>query len=239
MGKFKSQEEAEAAGIHIRKVQSFILREGRLTKGQAAAIEQFWTDMGLDFQAEPFDLANLFNQSAPIVLEIGFGMGKSLVEMASHAPELNFLGIEVHKPGVGSCLSEADIAGVKNLKVMAHDAVEVLEKCIPDGGLHRVQLYFPDPWHKKRHHKRRIVQPEFAQLVRRKLAVGGVFHMATDWEDYAKQMLEVMSVAEGFKNQSADNTYVPRPEYRPITKFEKRGERLGHGVWDLLFEKEQ
>ena len=122
---------------------------------------------------------------------------------------------------------------------MAHDAVEVLRNCIPDGSLHRVQLYFPDPWHKKRHHKRRIVQPEFAQLVRQKLSIGGVFHMATDWEDYAKHMLTVLSKAPGYKNLSTDNTFVPRPEYRPITKFEKRGENLGHGVWDLLFEKEQ
>lgn len=238
MGKFKSQEEAEAAGVHIRKVQSFILREGRLTKGQAAAIDDYWSTMGLDYQANGFDMSNLFEQEAPVVLEIGFGMGKSLVEMASKAPELNFIGIEVHKPGVGSCLYEAHMASVNNLKVMAHDAVEVLKHCIPDGSLHRLQLYFPDPWHKKRHRKRRIVQPEFTQLVRQKLAVGGVFHMATDWEDYAKQMLKVMLDAEGYKNLSTDNTYVPRPEYRPITKFEKRGENLGHGVWDLIFEKE-
>ncbi len=238
MAKYKSQEEAEAAGIHIRKVRSFILREGRLTKGQMAALDAHWSEMGLDFQSELFDIDTLFSNPAPLVLEIGFGMGKSLVDMASQAPNMNFIGIEVHTPGVGSCLTEAQAAGLTNLKVMGHDAVAVLNQCIPDASLHRLQLYFPDPWHKKRHRKRRIVQPEFAQLVRQKLNVGGVFHMATDWEDYARYMLKVMTPAEGFKNLSEDANYVPRPEYRPITKFEKRGERLGHGVWDLLFEKE-
>lgn len=238
MGKFNSQEEAEAAGVHIRKVQSFIVREGRLTKGQALAIESFWADFGLDYQPTPFDMETLFPKAQPVVLEIGFGMGKSLVEMAKSAPELNFIGIEVHKPGVGACIAEAQESGLTNLKVMEHDAVEVLKNAIPDSSLHRVQLYFPDPWHKKRHHKRRIVQPEFAQLIRQKLLQEGTFHMATDWENYAEQMLDVMMKAEGYKNQSTDNTYLPRPDYRPITKFEMRGERLGHGVWDLIFEKE-
>ncbi|MCY7297345.1 tRNA (guanosine(46)-N7)-methyltransferase TrmB [Alteromonas sp. a30] len=238
MGRYKSQEEAEAAGIHIRKVQSFILREGRLTKGQAAAIESFWSSLGIDYQASPFDIDTLFPKAQPIVIEIGFGMGQSLIEMAQNAPELNFIGIEVHKPGVGACISEAHNHNLTNLKVMEHDAVEALKNCIPDNSLHRVQLYFPDPWHKKRHHKRRIVQPEFAELVRQKLAQGGIFHMATDWENYAEQMLEVMLEAPGYKNCSENNTYVARPDFRPMTKFEKRGEKLGHGVWDLIFEKE-
>lgn len=238
MGKYKSQEEAEAAGVYVRKVQSFIVREGRLTKGQALAIESFWSDYGLDYQPDLFNLDTLFPKAQPIVLEIGFGMGKSLVEMAQNTPELNFIGIEVHKPGVGACIAEAQALGLTNLKIMEHDAVEVLKNSIPDNSLHRVQLYFPDPWHKKRHHKRRIVQAEFVQLLRQKLHQGGTFHMATDWENYAEQMLEVMLEAEGYENQSSDKTYVPRPDYRPITKFEKRGERLGHGVWDLIFEKE-
>lgn len=239
MGKYKSQAEAEAAGVHIRKVQSFITREGRLTSGQALAIENLWPQMGIDYQPELLDFEQVFGNGNPVILEIGFGMGKSLVEMAGNDTSSNFIGIEVHKPGVGACLSDAETAGLQNLLLFEHDAVEVLKHCIPDQSLSRLQLYFPDPWHKKRHHKRRIVQAEFAQLVREKLTIGGVFHMATDWENYAQHMLLVLNEAPGFKNQSSSADYVPRPDYRPITKFEKRGERLGHGVWDLIFERIQ
>lgn len=224
-------------GKYLRKIRSFVLREGRLTNGQAQAIEELWPTMGLDYSSEALDLNQVFGREADTVLEIGFGMGASLVQMAHNAPELNYIGIEVHKPGVGACLSDAGKAGVTNLRVYHHDAMEVLEHAIADGSLARVQLFFPDPWHKKRHHKRRIVQSEFAQLIRRKLKVGGVFHMATDWENYAEHMLEVMSAAEGYQNQSANGDYVPRPDHRPLTKFEARGQRLGHGVWDLMFEK--
>lgn len=237
MGKYKTQEEAEAAGIHVRKVQSFILREGRLTKGQAQAIEEFWPEFGIDFREEQLNFEDVFGNANPVIIEIGFGMGKSLVEMASATPELNFIGIEVHKPGVGACLADIAEQGLQNLRVMDYDAVAVLQHMIPNSSLHRLQLYFPDPWHKKRHHKRRIVQPEFANLVRDKLTDNGVFHMATDWENYAEHMLEVMQSLSGYRNLSEDNSYVPRPEYRPITKFELRGERLGHGVWDLLFAR--
>lgn len=237
MGKYKSQAEAEAAGIQIRKVTSFIIREGRLTKGQAAAIESWWDTLGINYQDSFLDLSAIFGNDNPVILEIGFGMGKSLVEMASKDPDHNYIGIEVHKPGVGACIADIHESGIQNLRVMEHDAVEVLKRCIPDNTLHRVQLYFPDPWHKKRHHKRRIVQPDFVRLIRQKLHNGGIFHMATDWEHYAEQMLEVMSEADGFNNLSEDKTYCPRPDYRPITKFEVRGERLGHGVWDLLFER--
>ena len=159
------------------------------------------------------------------------------VAMAKAKPEQNFLGIEVHSPGVGACLASAEEEGVQNLRVMCHDAVEVLHTMIPDNSLNMVQLFFPDPWHKARHNKRRIVQPPFAELVKSKLKLGGVFHMATDWEAYAVHMLEVMSSLEGYRNQSASNDYVPRPESRPVTKFEQRGHRLGHGVWDLMFER--
>ena len=237
MSQFKNREEAEAAGVYIRKVQSFVKREGRLTNAQARAIEQNWASMGLDHQKEHLDCNLTFGREAPLVLEIGFGMGQSLLDMAQSDPASDFIGIEVHKPGVGACLAEAQERGIKNLRVFEHDAVEVLSDCITDNSLSRVQLYFPDPWHKKRHHKRRLVQPEFVQDLRQKLLVGGGFHMATDWEHYAQHMREVMSQAEGFVNQSENSTYVPRPDYRPITKFEKRGERLGHGVWDLLFER--
>lgn len=239
MGQFKSQAEAEAAGVYISKVKSYVKREGRLTNGQAKALDTYWPTKGIEYQESQLDLAAVFGREAPVVMEIGFGMGKSLVTMASEAPELNFIGIEVHRPGVGACLGDAGELGVENLRVMEHDAVEVLKNMIPDGSLHRLQLFFPDPWHKKRHHKRRIVQPDFVQLVRSKLAIGGTFHMATDWEPYAQFMAEVMNNADGYTNTAADGDYVPRPDYRPITKFEVRGQKLGHGVWDLIYERHQ
>ncbi len=230
-------EQAEQEGKYIRKIRSFVKREGRLTKGQAAAIEKCWPVMGLQHEQGMLDFSAVFGNDNDVVLEIGFGMGKSLVEMAKNAPHLNFIGIEVHKPGVGACLMDADAEGISNLRVFEHDAVEVLADCIPEGSLSKLQLFFPDPWHKKRHHKRRIVQPEFVENLRSRLKIGGVFHMATDWENYAEHMLEVMQAAEKFKNQSETNDYVPRPDSRPLTKFEQRGHRLGHGVWDLMFER--
>ncbi|WP_417659545.1 tRNA (guanosine(46)-N7)-methyltransferase TrmB [Pseudidiomarina sp.] len=230
-------EKAQAEGKYIRKVRSFVKREGRLTKGQAAALERSWPTMGLTHGQGLLNLTEVFGREAPTVLEIGFGMGRSLVAMAKAAPEKNFIGIEVHRPGVGACLLEAEEAEVSNLRVYEHDAVEVLADCIADGSLATVQVFFPDPWHKKRHHKRRLIQPEFVELLRKKLAIGGVLHLATDWQNYAEHMLEVMQAAPKWRNLSADNTYVPRPAERPLTKFEQRGERLGHGVWDLKFER--
>lgn len=239
MGQFKNQAEAEAAGVYVSKVKSYVKREGRLTKGQARALEQYWPTMGLSVEQGMLDFTTVFGNQNPVVLEIGFGMGKSLVAMAQAAPELNFIGIEVHRPGVGACLGDAGEADLSNLRVFEHDAVEVLAQCVADDSLHRVQLYFPDPWHKTRHHKRRIVQPEFVEKLRAKIAIGGEFHMATDWEPYAEHMLEVMQASHFFVNTSTTNTYVERPEYRPITKFETRGQRLGHGVWDLIFKRDQ
>ena len=230
-------EEALNEGKYIRKVRSFVKREGRLTKGQAAAIEKCWSSMGLEHSQGLLDFSQVFGNDNDVVLEIGFGMGKSLVEMAKNAPHLNFIGIEVHRPGVGACLMEADEAGLTNLRVFEHDAVEVLADCIADDSLTTMQLFFPDPWHKKRHHKRRIVQPEFVESLRQKLKIGGVFHMATDWENYAEHMLEVMTAAPGYENISETQDYVPRPDNRPLTKFEQRGHRLGHGVWDLMFKR--
>ncbi|MEZ3500660.1 tRNA (guanosine(46)-N7)-methyltransferase TrmB [Pantoea sp. KPR_PJ] len=229
--------EFDENGRPLRRIRSFVRRQGRLTKGQQLALDQYWPEMGVEYQPEPLDLTRLFGRDAPVVLEIGFGMGASLVTMAQNNPQQNFLGIEVHAPGVGACLGSAKEAGVENLRVMCHDAVEVLEKMIPDNSLRMVQLFFPDPWHKARHNKRRIVQVPFAELVMRKLKLGGVFHMATDWEAYAEHMLEVMSSIDGYRNQSETQNYVPRPETRPLTKFEQRGQRLGHGVWDLMFER--
>ncbi len=229
--------EFDENGRPLRRIRSFVRRQGRLTKGQQLALDQYWPVMGVEYQPAPLDMCELFGRDAPLVLEIGFGMGASLVTMAQNNPHQNFLGIEVHAPGVGACLASAQEAGVENLRVMCHDAVEVLEHMIPDNSLRMVQLFFPDPWHKARHNKRRIVQAPFAALVLRKLKPGGVFHMATDWEDYATHMLEVMNSVAGYVNQSASNDYVPRPETRPLTKFEQRGQRLGHGVWDLMFER--
>lgn len=215
-----------------RTIRSFVLRQGRLTKGQEQALTHLWPIFGIDYQSG----TNIeFNHSQPTVLEIGFGMGASLVEMAKAAPSKNFIGIEVHKPGVGACLMAIEDNQLSNLKVMCHDAVEVLENMIPDNSLDKVQIFFPDPWHKARHNKRRIIQPEFVNLISQKLKSGGILHLATDWQHYAEHMLEVLSNADAFTNLSSTNDYVPRPEDRPITKFEKRGQNLGHGVWDLQF----
>ena len=230
-------EETTEDGKFMRRIRSFVRREGRLTKGQERALQELWPVMGVEFRDEMLDLTALFGREAPVVLEIGFGMGKSLVEMAAAAPEKNFIGIEVHRPGVGACLTSAQEAGITNLRLFCHDAVEVLGQMIPDQSIDTLQLFFPDPWHKSRHHKRRIVQPAFVQMLRPKLKIGGVFHMATDWENYAEHMLEVMNAAEGFVN-TMEGDYAPRPDSRPLTKFEQRGHRLGHGVWDLLFARQ-
>ncbi len=225
-------------GKLVRKIRSFVRREGRLTKGQEAALEACWPEMGIDYQQQLLVWQEVFGNDNPVVLEIGFGMGASLVEMAKNAPQRNFIGIEVHRPGVGACLSAAKEAGVTNLRVMCHDAVEVFAHMIPDSSLTTLQLFFPDPWHKKRHHKRRIVQLEFAEMVRRKLKVdSGIFHMATDWENYAEHMIEVMNQAPGYENIAVEGDYIPRPQQRPLTKFEARGHRLGHGVWDIQFKR--
>lgn len=230
-------EEAKQAGKYIREVKSYVKREGRLTNAQANAIETHWGSLGLDYTGTLIDFSKEFGNNNSLVLEIGFGMGHSLVETAKQNPDKNYIGIEVHTPGVGACIASAVEENVNNLRVFEHDAVEVLKNCVADNSLSKLQLFFPDPWHKKRHHKRRIVQSAFVESIRQKLAIGGVFHMATDWENYAEHMLEIMQSAEDFTNQSKSSDYVPRPESRPVTKFEKRGERLGHGVWDLMFER--
>lgn len=222
---------------HPRTIKSYVVRSGRMTPGQEKAYQENWSQYGVEADGWMLDFQQLYGRNAPVILEIGFGMGDSLFEMAVNNPHNNYLGIEVHKPGVGRLLGNIKKQALTNLKVMKSDAVEVLSKQIPDESLSAVYLFFPDPWHKTRHHKRRIVQDDFIQLVRQKLQPGGQFHMATDWQNYAEYMLEHMQRAEGFENASTDGTYIPRPDYRPITKFERRGERLGHGVWDILFTK--
>lgn len=220
---------------HLRRVRSFVRREGRLTPGQRRAFELSWPRFGLEVDNEPWNLDEIFGRCAPRVLEIGFGNGESLCEMAMQAPETDFIGIEVYRPGIGHLLQRMEAECLRNVRVVCHDAIEVLQHCIAAASLDRVQLYFPDPWPKKRHHKRRIVQPEFVALVARGLKKGGMLHMATDWEDYAQHMMAVLSAAPGFANAAGSGRFAERPEVRPLTKFERRGHRLGHGVWDLLF----
>tara|TARA_B100000676_G_C18075973_1_gene847660 strand:- start:14 stop:730 length:717 start_codon:yes stop_codon:yes gene_type:complete len=234
---FIKQDKDPETGKVMRKVRSFVLREGRLTAGQRNALDSLWPQFGLERSDGVLEPNAVFGRDAPRVLEIGYGMGHSLADMAQADPDKDFIGIEVHRPGVGALLMEIQQRGLSNLRSYCDDAVEILELCIPDNSLARVQLYFPDPWHKKKHHKRRIVQPAWVALVHRKLQSGGVLHMATDWENYSEHMMEVMNGAEGFTNLAGSGQFSPRPAWRPETKFERRGERLGHGVWDLLFEK--
>lgn len=234
----KASAEQDKASLKRKPIRSFVIRSGRMTAGQQKAWQDCWPEMGLTLGEAPDDVRQSFKLDQPLVVEIGFGMGSSLVEMAKQAPNLNFLGIEVHRPGVGALMALAQEAELENIKVFCEDANEVLAAHICDQSLHRLQLYFPDPWHKARHNKRRLVQPAFVQNIRPKLAIGGVFHMATDWQPYAEHMMDVMHTAEGFKNAAGDQQFAERPDYRPVTKFEKRGHKLGHGVWDLLFQRE-
>ncbi|OQW98921.1 MAG: tRNA (guanosine(46)-N7)-methyltransferase TrmB [Thiothrix lacustris] len=220
-----------------RAIKSFVLRQGRVTRAQEEALENLWPVFGIESTDTPLDLPSLFGRLAPITLEIGFGNGDSLAQMAAAAPERDFIGIEVHTPGVGHLLKLVGEQGLQNVRVMNSDAVEILQKRIPVGSLNRVQLFFPDPWHKKKHNKRRIVQAPFAALIASRLQTGGVFHMATDWENYADNMANVMETSPDFANLAPEPPYSPRPETRPLTKFEHRGLKLGHGVWDLLYRK--
>lgn len=220
-----------------RTIRSFIRRQGRLTVAQQRALDELFPRFGIPSGDSPFNFDALFGRCAPRILEIGFGNGDSLAAIAHAHPQNDYLGIEVHTPGVGHLLLRIEEFGLTNVRVMCDDAVEVLTHRIPAESLDAVYLFFADPWPKKRHHKRRIVQEEFVQLLRSRLKIGGIFHMATDWQNYAEHMLEVMRATEGFHNTAEDGDYVPRPDYRPLTKFEQRGQRLGHGVWDLIFER--
>lgn len=219
-----------------RKIRSFVRREGRLTRGQQHALQELWPRYGLETSA-PLDLDAVFARRAPRVLEIGFGNGDTLLTMAADQPQTDFIGIEVHRPGVGRLLHELKSRALGNVRVIREDAVPVLRDCLPDNCLDRLLLFFPDPWHKKRHHKRRIVQPDFIELLAKKIKPAGTLHMATDWENYAEQMLEVTEKSTAFRNCAGAGNYSPRPDYRPTTKFELRGQRLGHGVWDILFQR--
>ena len=220
-----------------QRIRSFIRRQGRLTQGQQHALDNLWDKYCLDPLSET-DFIQVFGRNAPLVVEIGFGNGESLAEMAAANPDTDYLGIEVHRPGVGHLLMLLEQQGISNVRIYCYDAIEIIGRKIADNSLAGVHLFFPDPWPKKKHHKRRIVRPDFVELIVRKLKKGGYFHAATDWENYAQAMLAVLSESSALKNSSATNDYCERPEYRPLTKFERRGMRLGHGVWDLIFIKQ-
>ena len=220
-----------------RPIRSFVMRAGRMTVGQSRALEDLWPRYGVEYSAAPLDLDTVFGRRAPRTLEIGFGNGEHLAKLAAAHPERDYLGIEVHRPGVGHLLMLAENAGVTNVRVSDHDAVEVLREQIPAGALDEVLVLFPDPWHKKRHHKRRLIQPPFVELLALRLRAGGVFRLATDWEEYALQMLDVLRGSASYTNLSPTGDWMPRPEERAPTRFEKRGARLGHGVWDLAFAR--
>ena len=222
---------------HHRPIRSFVRRAGRLTSSQQRALEEMWPTYGLEFDAKPIDFNSVFGRTAPVVLEIGFGNGDTLVELAAAAPEKDFLGIEVHEPGVGHCLIAANTAGITNLKLIIHDALEVLEHQVPGNSLSRINLYFPDPWPKKRHHKRRIVQPAFLDLCADKLESGGAMHIATDWENYAEHIDEVFAASSRFHCTERREHDGDQPFERPGTKFERRGLRHGHRIFDWRFEK--
>ncbi len=221
-----------------RRIRSYVLRPGRMTQVQKRALDTHWQRWGLEYHARELVYDAAFGRAGPVVLEIGFGMGQSLIATAQAKPETNFIGIEVHRPGVGKLLHAMEERGVDNIRIYCHDAVEILCNCIPDASLDTVQIFFPDPWHKKRHNKRRLIQPSFVMQLTSKLKPGGIVHLATDWEDYAQQMMDVMGAAVGLSNTSGAGQFAPRPQHRPLTKFEMRGERLGHGVWDLVFSRD-
>jgi len=220
---------------NTRTVRSFVLRTGRITEAQQRALDEDWDEFGLNLEDGAPDFDRIFGRTAPRTLEIGCGMGQATLAMAAAAPEQDFIGVEVHQAGIGALLLGIKKLSLCNLRLYRCDALDVLKQCIADNSLDRVLLFFPDPWHKKRHHKRRIVQPQLAELLRQKLKVGGVFHLASDWESYALHMLDVMSAAPGWRNLAADGRFIPRPAERPLTKFEQRGQRLGHGIFDLKF----
>jgi len=221
-----------------RSIRSFVMRTGRMTVGQSRALEEMWPRYGVEYQPKLLDLDQLFGRHAPRTLEIGFGNGEHLASLARAHPERDYLGVEVHRPGVGHLFMLAAADNLTNLRASSHDAVEVLRDQLAPGSLDEVLVLFPDPWHKKRHHKRRLIQPPFIEFLATRIASGGVLKLATDWEPYAVQMLEVLTAAGAlFSNLSPTGDWMPRPDERAPTRFEKRGARLGHGVWDLAFRR--
>jgi tRNA (guanine-N7-)-methyltransferase len=225
----------EVSELRLRRIRSFVTRAGRVSNGQRRALDELSPQFVLPFVPTPLDWTTAFGRTASRVLEIGFGMGATTAEIAARRPDDDFLGIEVHEPGVGALLKLIGEQTLNNIRIIQHDAVEVVEQMLPEGSLDGVHIYFPDPWHKARHHKRRLIQQPFVATLAARLRPGGYLHLATDWENYAEQMLEVLSAEPMLANTATG--YAPRPDYRPITKFERRGLRLGHGVWDVLFKR--
>jgi tRNA (guanine-N7-)-methyltransferase len=228
-----------AAMLTPRRIRSFVLRAGRTTAAQERALDQLWPAFGLDLPEAPLDLALAFGREAPRCLEIGFGVGEVIGSLAEANPDVDYLGVEVHRAGVGRLLLRAEQTSLKNLRVICHDAVDVLRDYLPDASFDEILVFFPDPWHKKRHHKRRLIEASFVALLSTKLRDGGILRLATDWQDYAQQMLSICNAEPTLVSLSTDSTYVLRPEFRPPTRFERRGERLGHGVWDLAYQKKE
>lgn len=226
----------EQNNLHLRPIRSFVLRQGRMSPAQTRAFETLGPTYIVPFHEDSLlDYRQLFGREAPAIVEIGFGMGESTAAIAAALPEKNFIGIEVHTPGVGALLKLIGEKGLSNLRVIQHDAVEVLKHMIPDRSLAGFHIFFPDPWPKKRHHKRRLIQPELVKLLVQKLADGGYLHLATDWEEYAQHMLEVLQAETGLRNTVVD--FAPRPAYRGTSGFERKGLAKGHGVWDLVFQR--
>jgi len=220
---------------YLRKIQSFVRRSGRISKAQSIGLNELWHDYGIDLNEKKLDFNKLFLSKNNVTLEVGFGNGDSLLEMAIDQPNQNFLGVEVYEAGVGRLINEANKNKLSNLKIIKDDAVEVLTNNILDNSISHFQLFFPDPWHKKKHHKRRIVQISFLDLLSNKLKKDGIVHIATDWENYAEHIMELLESHSHFKNCAGDHMYSLRPKNRPLTKFENRGQKLGHGVWDIIF----
>ena len=230
---------AETEDLKNRRIRSFVLRQGRVTKGQATALETQWPKYGVEYGLQSIDLNTLFGRKdAQIqpnrkILEIGFGMGETTAKIAQTLPNCDFLAAEVHTPGVGALLKLLEELALTNIRIIQHDVVEVLQNMLADNSLDGVHIFFPDPWHKKRHHKRRLIQAEFVKLLCSKLKIGGYLHVATDWQEYAEWVLEVLNAEPQLQNTA--NDYAEKPSYRPLTKFENRGIKLGHGVWDMVF----
>jgi len=230
------QETANDDDLKNRRIRSFVLRQGRLTKGQERALEIGLPKLGIPYTEKPCDLNQVFDrQNSPKILEIGFGMGETTAKIAQTLPDCDFLAAEVHTPGVGALLKLIEEEALTNIRIIQHDVVEVLQNMLADASLDGVHIFFPDPWHKKRHHKRRLIQAAFVKLLCSKLKVGGYLHVATDWQEYAEWVLEVLNAEPQLQNTA--ESYAEKPSYRPLTKFENRGIKLGHGVWDMVFTR--
>lgn len=223
--------------VSKRTIRSFVIRRGRSTNAQERALEELWPRYGIAVSDAPLDLHQTFGRVAPTMIEIGFGAGEALLAFAQAHPEMNCIGVEVHPPGVGHLMLGLDTAQIANTRIIMHDAVEVLQRQIAPGALELVHIFFPDPWPKKRHHKRRLIQPAFVSLLARALRIGGTVRLATDWEHYAMHMREVLDASPDFHNRAGPEGFVSRTDERSLTRFEKRGHRLGHSVWDLEYER--